>query len=85
MMMSRRVLLTLLVLAAPLPVASAHAASTGANASQKLWATMDQCTKKATEKFPDHTAEELAKRDVFIRQCQRDSRVPVREGLAPKG
>ncbi len=41
-------------------------------------------TKDAMMKFPDQTAEGLAQRDAYIRKCQRDSRVPVRQGLAPK-
>jgi hypothetical protein len=65
-------------------IAPARAASGNALESQRQWSAMDKCAKDAAQKFPDHTAEALAQRDAYIRKCQRDSRVPVRQGLAPK-
>jgi len=77
--------LALAALAVVLPLApAAHAASASGVTAQREWSRMDKCAKQAIQKFPDHTAEDLAKRDEFIRICQRDQRVPVREGLAPK-
>jgi hypothetical protein len=65
-------------------VPAAHAASSNGVAAQRQWSLMDKCAKEAIQKFPDHTADGLAKRDEFIRICQRDRNVPVRQGLAPK-
>jgi hypothetical protein len=74
----------LYLLAATASVAPAHAATSTAITIQRQWSLMDKCEKTAIEKFPDHTAEDLSKRDKLVRQCQRDSRVPIRDGLAPK-
>jgi hypothetical protein len=76
--------LSLPFLAAVVLIAPAQAASGNAVASQRQWSVMDKCAKDAMMKFPDQTAEGLAQRDAYIRKCQRDSRVPVRQGLAPK-
>jgi hypothetical protein len=84
MMMPRLSLLAVAVLAATALFDPAQATSSNGVASQHQWSAMDKCTKQAIARFPDHTAEALAKRDEFTRQCQRDSRVPVREGMAPK-
>ncbi|MDB5405801.1 MAG: hypothetical protein JWL84_713 [Rhodospirillales bacterium] len=62
----------------------ARAASGTSLTSKSLWSTMDKCTKTARELYPDDTADGLAKRDAYVRTCQRDSRVPIREGQAPK-
>lgn len=77
--------LALAALAVVLPlVPAAHAASANGVVAQRQWALMDKCAKEAIQKFPDHTADDLAKRDKFIHICQRDRSVPVRQGLAPK-
>jgi hypothetical protein len=73
------VLLIVAMLSAP-----ALAASSSALKAQTAWSTMDKCSKAARERFPDDTAEALAKRDAFVHNCQRDGRAPIREGLAPK-
>ncbi|HZS84251.1 MAG TPA: hypothetical protein VFA50_15360 [Stellaceae bacterium] len=52
---------------------------------EQKWALMDRCTKMALQKYPDNTPDNYAKRDAFARQCQRQSRVPVRQNLAPPG
>jgi hypothetical protein len=62
----------------------AIAASGTSLAAKSAWSTMDKCTKAARDAFPDETADALAKRDVYVRNCQRDARAPIREGLAPK-
>jgi hypothetical protein len=41
---------------------------------------MDKCVKTAREKFPDETADSLAKRHAYAHTCERDSHAPVREG-----
>ena len=83
-MMSRLSLLIVAVLAATAPFGPAQATSQTAVATQRQWGVMDKCARMAIAKFPDHTAADLNKRDDYARQCQRDSRVPVREGLTPK-
>ena len=81
----RFLLLAFVGLAVALPlVPAAQAASASGVAAQRQWALMDKCAKQAIQKFPDHTAADLAKRDEFIRLCQRNQHVPVRQGLAPK-
>jgi hypothetical protein len=53
-------------------------------ASRSSWGLMDKCTKTAREKYPDETADSLAKRDAYAHSCERDGRTPVREGLSQK-
>jgi hypothetical protein len=84
MTMWRLSVVALYLLAATASVAPAHATSSTAVTTQRQWSLMDKCAKLAIAKFPDHTAEDLSKRDKFTHQCQRDSRVPIRDGLAPK-
>jgi hypothetical protein len=36
---------------------------------QQKWLASDKCVKRAAEKYPDHTAEENAKREAFTRRC----------------
>ena len=84
MMIPRLPCLALAVLAAMSLLDSASAASSAAMAAEQQWAVMDRCTRLAITKFPDHTTDALAKRDDFTRRCQREARVPVRDGLAPK-
>jgi len=62
----------------------AIAASATSLTATSAWSAMDKCTKAARDKFPDETAAALAKRDAYVHTCQRDGRVPIREGLAPK-
>jgi hypothetical protein len=84
MMMLRLSLLAVSLVAATALLDSAQATSSSAVAQQRQWGLMDKCVRQGIEKFPDHTAEDLAKRDNFARQCQRNFRTPVREGMAPK-
>ncbi len=84
MMIPRLSLLAVAALAATALLGPAQATSSSAVLAQRQWSLMDKCTKQAIARFPDHTAEALAKRDDYTRQCQRDTRVPVREGMAPK-
>jgi hypothetical protein len=86
---SCRLVLPLAALAAVLPfvppfVPAARAMTSNGIVAQQQWAAMDKCTRQAAEKYPDHTAEDLAKRDEYIRTCQRNQRLPVRQGLSPK-
>jgi hypothetical protein len=62
----------------------AIAASSTSLSAKSAWSAMDRCTKTAREMFPDQTADALAKRDAYVHNCQRDGRVPIREGAAPK-
>lgn len=84
MVMLRLSLLAVSVLAVTALLDSAQATSSTAVATQHQWGIMDKCARQAIEKYPDHTADDLAKRDAFARKCQLNSRVPVREGQAPK-
>jgi hypothetical protein len=47
-------------------------------ASRNSWGLMDKCVKTAHEKYPDETADSLAKRDAYAHTCERNSRAPVR-------
>jgi hypothetical protein len=84
MLMSCRSLITVVALAAASLAAPAHATSGTGVAVEHQWGLMDKCVRTAIARFPDHTPADLAKRDEFTRKCQRDSRVPIRDGLAPK-
>lgn len=84
MTMPRLLALSFPFLAAIVAIAPAQAASSNATAAQRQWSVMDKCAKEASLWFPDHTAEGLAQRNDYIRKCQRNQRVPVREGLTPK-
>jgi hypothetical protein len=64
--------------------APASAASVTSLSAKAAWSAMDKCTKMAREMYPDDTADGLAKRDAYVHNCQRDGRVPIREGQAPK-
>jgi hypothetical protein len=72
-----------LLIGATLAVPALAASGTSLSA-KSAWSAMDRCTKTAREKFPDETAEALAKRDAYVHNCQRDGRVPIREGVARK-
>lgn len=82
--MLRLMMLALAVVAAAVSLAPARATNSTGVGVQRQWSAMDKCAKLAIQKFPDHTASALAKRDEFIHRCQRDARVPIREGQAPK-
>jgi hypothetical protein len=84
MTMSRLLVLSFTVLAAIVVIAPAQATSSNAIVAQRQWAAMDKCAKEAAQWFPDHTAEGLAQRDAYTRKCQRNARLPVREGQTPK-
>jgi hypothetical protein len=84
MTMPRLLALSFPFLAAIVAIAPAQAASTNAQVAQRQWSAMDKCAREATQWFPDHTAQALAQRDDYIRKCQRNGRVPVRQGLTPK-
>jgi hypothetical protein len=64
--------------------APASAASATSLSAKTAWSRMDKCTKTARDMYPDNTAEGLAKRDAYVHNCQRDGRVPIREGQASK-
>ena len=80
----RLLALSFSLLSAIVLISPAQAASGNAIASQRQWSVMDKCAKEATQWFPDHTAEALAQRDTYTRKCQRNARVPIREGQTPK-
>ena len=61
-----------------------YAASATSQASKYVWSAMDKCVKTAREMYPDDTADALAKRDAYVHACQRNQRVPVREGQSSK-
>jgi hypothetical protein len=61
---------------------AAHAVN---QAVQQKWAQMDRCTKAALQRYPDNTPDNYAKRDALARQCQRESHLPPRQGVAPQG
>src|SRR5690348_7665568 len=42
------------------------------------WALADKCNRTAIAKYPDHTAEALAKRDEDVRRCLMANRLPSR-------
>jgi hypothetical protein len=81
---SRISLVAAVLLIVAVPAAPAIAASGTSLTAKSAWATMDKCTKTARDKYPDETAAALAKRDAYVHECQRDSRVPVRDGSATK-
>jgi hypothetical protein len=58
--------------------APASAASATSRSAKAAWSAMDKCTQASREKFPDETADSIAKRDAYVHACQRDQRVPVR-------
>jgi hypothetical protein len=75
--------LRLAAVSAAILLAASYAAPAGAASPTSLqakaaWATMDKCTQASRVKFPDETADSLAKRDAYVHTCQRDGRVPVR-------
>jgi hypothetical protein len=70
----RTVILALAVLLVPFSVQ----AGSNFTGSESVWKASDKCNSRAITKFPDHTSEALAKREAFVRQCNRDSRVPAR-------
>jgi hypothetical protein len=52
--------------------------------AQKAWNDSDKCAKQAALKYPDYTAEELAKRDAFLRRCLNGLGLPGRAPAPPK-
>jgi hypothetical protein len=44
--------------------------------SSSVWRVMDRCTRAAQKRFPDHTADAIAKREADRRQCFRASNLP---------
>lgn len=83
----RSVTLPMLLVFAGLGVAAsapAYAESGFGVQAQNTWSRMDKCTRTAFEKYPDQTADGLAKREAYTRQCQRANGTPVRASLAPK-
>ena len=49
---------------------AAHAANGNGIVIEKQWGAMDKCARQAVDKFPDHTADDLTKRDAYTRKCQ---------------
>ncbi len=62
--------------------AGAACASDRVKNSNAQWHAQDNCTRQAFQKHPDYTEEGAAKRDAFVRQCLRASRLPPRTDLA---
>jgi hypothetical protein len=60
-----------------------RAASAYGSQAQQSWSKMDKCTHQAIDKFPDQTPAALAKRNEYIRNCQREARAPIRQDLPP--
>jgi hypothetical protein len=78
MMKLRIAAVSAVILLAASYAAPAGAASPTSLQAKAAWATMDKCTQASRVKFPDETADSIAKRDAFVHTCQRDQRVPVR-------
>lgn len=53
-------------------------ATTNQRTAQKSWNDSDKCAKQAAERYPDYTAEELARRDAFLRRCLNARGLPGR-------
>jgi hypothetical protein len=78
MMSMRIVLFSAAMLTSTAFAVPAFAESAIGIASRNSWGLMDKCVKTAHEKYPDETADSLAKRDAYAHTCERDSRAPVR-------
>jgi hypothetical protein len=49
----------------------------------KKWVSSDRCSQQAYRKYPDYTAEALAKRDLEFKQCLAGANLPPRDISAP--
>ena len=77
MMMARIAYLALALVAGGGMLGSTPALADNAwKQSTSVWRTMDKCTRAAQKKFPDHTADAIAKRAADRRQCLRASNLP---------
>jgi len=70
-----RVEMFLLALVACAALAPAHAQDRGAS-SEHRWEAMNTCNKDAFTHYPDYTAEAAKQREVYVRKCLRDQRLP---------
>jgi hypothetical protein len=66
------------------PVALAHAGSWRDKQAQSAWKRGDECNKKAFQLFPDYTADQIKKRDIYVRKCQAELGYPTQQPLAPQ-
>jgi hypothetical protein len=73
MSMVRSTLIGSLVAATLLAAAPAFAA----NPQEAIWKRSSLCTKESFIKFPDHTPDQAAKRDRYVKECQLRQRAPV--------
>jgi hypothetical protein len=78
----RRSWAVLVAAALVMPAAAARADVNQQNANV-AWRQADQCTRDALKKFPDHTPEANAQRDVARRQCLRNHKLPEPAAAAP--
>jgi hypothetical protein len=85
MMKRRFAAVSAAILLAASYAAPAGAASATSQSAKAAWSAMDKCTQASREKFPDETADSIAKRDAYVHTCQRDQRVPVRVPQGAKG
>jgi hypothetical protein len=51
--------------------------------SNGRWKVADKCARDAAAKYPDYTAESLAKREAMRRNCLRANSLPVPDGPGP--
>lgn len=75
----RTAIITVCLLAAAVWSASPVPAATPQDA---IWKAGTLCNKKAFIKFPDHTPDQAAKRDRFVRECQLRAKTPVQAPIA---
>jgi hypothetical protein len=72
-----------LLLTVLLPGMAGAGQTTTAKITEGQWGVADKCNRTAIAKYPDHTAEALAKRDRDVRRCLLANRLPSRAPLAP--
>ena len=73
------------VVAAALAVpGAAHAYTLQGQQMMRNWSKTDKCAATAQKKFPDYTAESLAKRDEAMKQCLAGANLPPRAPLLPE-
>jgi hypothetical protein len=63
----------------------AHAESWRAKPAQTAWKNSDKCNQRAFQLFPDYTADQIKKRDAYVRKCQAELGAPTQQPLASPG
>jgi hypothetical protein len=63
--------------------AAAYAVTAQGQQMMQHWAGSDRCAVAAQRRYPDYTAEALAKRDLLFKQCLGASGLPPRDPLTP--